>query len=141
MSDRDEVIATLDDYARAYCDKNIDALMKVFDSDNSISVIGTGADELCSGEQSIKQLFLRNFAEATATKFEWGWTDVVISNNHAVIALSLVIHLNTESGQISVPIRWSVALKKTDRWVWLHRHASTASGSQKKGKAYPDASE
>jgi len=137
MSVQDEVIATLDDYARAYCAKDIDALMGVFDPSDNISVIGTGEDELCAGSKAVKQLFLRNFAEATATKFEWGWSDVLICDGQALIALSLVIHLHAEGKNISVPIRWSIALKKTDRWVWIHRHASTAACSQEEGKAYP----
>ncbi|ODS04618.1 nuclear transport factor 2 family protein [Vibrio scophthalmi] len=141
MQELDEIISTLGDYAKAYCAKDIDALMLVFDSSDDISVIGTGEDELCSGTKSVKALFLRNFAEATATKFEWGWSDIVISDGYAVVSQCLTIHLNTGNGAISVPIRWSVVLKKTERWVWVHRHASIASDSQAKGQAYPSPSE
>ncbi|PKF50473.1 nuclear transport factor 2 family protein [Enterovibrio nigricans] len=137
MIDVNEIVATLDDYAKAYCAKDIDALMRVFHSDNAISVIGTGENELCSGIASVKKLFLRNFAEATATQFEWGWSDVIASNDHAVISQALTIHLETDDGLVLVPVRWSVVLKKTDRWVWLHRHASAAAGSQAEGRAYP----
>lgn len=140
MSQIDEVVTTLDDYARAYCAKDIDALMQVFDLSGQISVIGTGKDELCAGEDEVRQLFLRNFAEATVTKFEWLWSDVVIFNDQALIAQSLIIHLDTQQGQIEVPIRWSVVLKKTDRWLWLHRHASTPSEAQTEGSAYPSTS-
>lgn len=140
MSQTDEVVATLDNYARAYCAKDIDALMQVFDSSGQISAIGTGKDELCAGEDEVRQLFLRNFAEATATKFEWLWSDVVIFNDQALIAQSLIIHLDTQQGHVEVPVRWSVALRKTDRWLWLHRHASTPSGTQSEGSAYPSTS-
>ena len=40
----DAIIATLDDYANAYCAKDIDSLMRVFDDTGNISVIGTGED-------------------------------------------------------------------------------------------------
>ncbi|MGF1755776.1 nuclear transport factor 2 family protein [Vibrio makurazakiensis] len=138
MQELDEIVATLEDYAKAYCAKDIDALMLVFDSNENISVIGTGEDELCSGIQSVKKLFLRNFSEASATQFEWGWSDIVVSDKCAVVSQCLTIHLKTEQGAICVPIRWTVVLKKTDRWVWLHRHASTASSAQVKGQAYPE---
>ncbi|RJX75381.1 hypothetical protein DZ860_01490 [Vibrio sinensis] len=141
MQELDEIVATLEDYAKAYCAKDIDALMLVFDSMGDISVIGTGEDELCSGAKSVEALFLRNFAEATATKFEWGWSDIIVSDGCAVVSQCLTIHLNTKNGAISVPIRWSVVLKKRERWVWVHRHASIASGSQAKGQAYPSISE
>ncbi|CAM3273688.1 nuclear transport factor 2 family protein [Shewanella pealeana] len=137
MSDEEQIIATLEDYAKAYCAKDIDALMAVFDADDRISVIGTGQDELCVGRQAVKQLFLRNFNDATATQFQWDWSTVAISGNHALIGLTLIIKLTAEGELTSLPIRWTVALKKTDRWVWIHRHASTASNSQTKGKAYP----
>ncbi len=51
-------LATLNNYADAYCAKDIEALMRVFDVNGHISVIGTGEDELCSGAESVKQLFL-----------------------------------------------------------------------------------
>lgn len=137
MKDLDDIMATLNNYADAYCAKDIEALMRVFDVNCHISVIGTGEDELCSGAESVKQLFLRNFAEATAIRFEWGWSDTVISGDHAVVSQCLTIHVNAGGSFLSIPVRWSVMLKKTDRWVWLHRHASSAATSQGEGQAYP----
>ena len=87
------ILATLDDYANAYCAKDVASLMRVFDDSDNISVIGTGADELCIGRDAVKNLFLRNFSEATANKFEWDWVDTRISRNHAVISVTLTIHL------------------------------------------------
>ena len=70
MTEEQEIRSTLEDYAKAYCAKDIDSLMHVFEDCDDISVIGTGADELCVGRGSVKVLFLRNFAEATANEFE-----------------------------------------------------------------------
>jgi len=137
MTDEQEIKLTLEDYAKAYCAKDIDSLMHVFEDSDNISVIGTGADELCSGNSAVRELFNRNFAEATANKFEWLWSHIIISNNHAVIAISLVIHLEYQGSHLEIPIRWSVALKKTNRWVWLHRHASSPASNQDEGQAYP----
>jgi len=83
---KEAIISTLEDYVEAYCGKDIDSLMRVFDDTDNISVIGTGADELCVGRTAVKDLFLRNFGEATADKFEWGWVDTRISGNHAVVS-------------------------------------------------------
>ena len=63
---KESIILTLEDYAQAYCAKDIDSMMQVFDDTDNISVIGTGADELCVGGGQIRDLFLRNFEEATA---------------------------------------------------------------------------
>ena len=116
----------------------IDSLMRVFDDTDDISVIGTGADELCVGRDAVKEMFLRNFSQATANEFEWDWVDTRISNNHAVTCVTFIIHLEYKGNQLEIPLRWTVVLKnENDRWVWLHRHASTAASGQDDGQAYP----
>ena len=134
----DAILATLDEYARTYCAKDIDGLMAVFDDGDDVSVIGTGADELCMGRGQVRELFLRNFDEATANRFEWRWNHTCISNDHAIVAVKLVIHLELAEARFEVPVRWTVVLRHLDgRWVWLHRHASTAASGQGEGEAYP----
>jgi len=141
MSDEEAVLATLEEYAQAYCAKDADRLMALFDDGDDISLIGTGADELCAGRLQVKSVFVRNFAEATATKFEWHWKHVTVAGNCAVVAITLTIHLDTADGPIEVPIRWTVSLVQRDgQWRWLHRHASSAAGSQADGAAYPTGS-
>jgi len=116
---QETIKATLEDYATAYCAKDIDSLMHVFDDTDNISVIGTGMDELCVGRSAVKDLFLRNFSEATANKFEWDWVDIRLSGSQ-------------------VPLRWTVVVKNQNgRWVWIHRHASTPASTQEEGHAYP----
>lgn len=138
MQEEHHVMETLEDYAKAYCAKDIDALMNVFDSGERISLIGTGGDELCTGREAVKAVFLRNFRDATAKRFQWNWKDIIVVNRQAVVAVKLTIHLDINGTSLEVPVRWTVALKKdNDRWVWLHRHASSAATSQEEGSAYP----
>jgi hypothetical protein len=59
------VLETLNEYAVAYCAKDLDRLMAVFDDCEDISLIGTGADELCAGRSEVAAVFQRNFEEAT----------------------------------------------------------------------------
>lgn len=135
---RDAVLATLDDYARAYCAKDIDSMMSVFDDSDDISVIGTGAEELCSGTEEMRELFLRNFRDAQATRFEWHWVRTAVAEDSAVIAVTLTIDLEIDGAETQIPLRWTVALRRRDnRWVWIHRHASTSAASQDAGTAYP----
>lgn len=133
-----EILATLEEYASAYCAKDADRLMALFDDSEDISVIGTGADELCHGTDAIRALFLRNFSEATAKRFEWHWRKITIRGETGVVATTLTIHLDLGGQSVSVPLRWTVVVNKTgDHWLWLHRHASLAAGDQDDGKAYP----
>jgi len=128
---------TLEAYANAYCSKDIDAMMLVFDNSDNISVIGTGADEYCVGQEEVRELFLRNFKEATTHQFEWNWIDVRLSNNHAIVSVTLLIHLTYQNTSLKVPIRWTVVLKKENgRWLWIHRNASVAASNQDEGQAY-----
>ncbi|WP_255900200.1 nuclear transport factor 2 family protein [Vibrio campbellii] len=54
MQEQEDSTAILEDYAKAYCAKYIDALMSVFDPSGNISVIGTGEDELCIGQSFLR---------------------------------------------------------------------------------------
>lgn len=54
MTPERDLLATLDEYADAYCAKDIDRLMRLFDEGDDVSVIGTGEDELCSGRAEIR---------------------------------------------------------------------------------------
>jgi len=129
--------ATLEDYANAYCAKDLDALMQVFEDSDDICVIGTGGNEICEGREAVSALFLNNFDEATAHKFSWQWININQSANSAIVGAALTIHLEYQGEQLAIPIRWSIAMKKTNRWVWIHRHASSAATSQDDGQAYP----
>ncbi len=138
MSDETEILATLQIYADAYCAKDIDALMALFIDGDDITIIGTGADELCAGRANIRDLFANNFDEATATSFDWHWQKITQSGDAAIVATTLTINLILDGNIIAVPIRWTVGLVKQDRqWRWLHRHASSAAGGQSDGAAYP----
>ncbi len=138
MDDRDAVLATLEEYAAAYCTKDLKRLMAIFVDGEDISLIGTGADELCSGREAVASVFECNFRDATATQFEWQWKDIAIHGETAIVAITLNIHLIIEGESLVVPVRWTVSLVKSDaRWKWVHRHASAAAGSQEEGSAYP----
>jgi len=138
MTEQDLVLATLEEYAEAYCAKDLDRLMGIFVEGESISLIGTGSDELCAGREAIAAVFQRNFRDATATRFEWGWKSMVIHGNSATVAIALNIHLKIEDEALVVPVRWTVSLVMTEvGWKWVHRHASAAAGSQDEGTAYP----
>ena len=138
MTDEEAILATLEEYSAAYCAKDVDRLMAIFADGDDISLIGTGADELCSGRDQVRTVFERNFAEATALNFRWFWKHLTITDTSAAVAINLIIDLKTDSGILEIPIRWTVALVKNNgRWLWVHRHASAAAGSQDKGTAYP----
>ena len=138
MTEEQLVFATLDEYADAYCAKDLSRLMAIFVDGDAISLIGTGGDELCSGRSTVSSVFERNFRDATATKFEWGWKDVAVHGEAATVAIALVIHLIVEDEAVKVPVRWTVSLVRTPQgWKWVHRHASVAASTQEEGNAYP----
>ncbi len=140
MTDQDLVLATLEEYAEAYCAKDLDRLMSIFVDGEAVSLIGTGSDEFCSGNRAVAAVFERNFRDATATRFAWGRQDIAIHGNSATVATEVDIHLKIEGEEIVVPVRWTVSLVLTATgWKWVHRHASAAASSQEIGAAYPAA--
>jgi len=138
MSNVDQIMATLEEYAAAYCDKDLARLMAIFVDGEDISLIGTGADELCSGRAAVEAVFSRNFADATASQFEWTWKDIAIHGPLGTAAVTLNIHLEANGQKHVLPVRWTVSLVYADdRWRWVHRHASAAASGQNEGAAYP----
>lgn len=138
MTEADTIFATLDEYADAYCAKDLERLMAIFVKGEGISLIGTGADELCSGRAQVAGVFERNFRDATAKQFAWKWKDIAVHGSAATVAVTLDIHLELDGENLTVPIRWTVSLVKVgEDWKWVHRHASAAAGSQDEGRAYP----
>lgn len=138
MTDQDQIRATLEEYAEAYCAKDTARLMAIFVDGEAISLIGTGADELCVGRAAVAAVFDRNFHDATATRFEWHWQDIAIHGDAATVATTVSIHLEIDGEKVVVPVRWTVSLVNTQQgWKWVHRHASSAAGAQKDGAAYP----
>ena len=111
MTAESNILTTLDVYAESYCNKDLDGLMSLFDKGDDISVIGTGADELCFGRDQIEDLFKRNFAEATAEKFEWHWTKTTVREDTGVVATTLTIHLDIGGDKLTAPLRWTVSLR------------------------------
>jgi len=144
MNDRDAVLETLEDYATAYCAKDVDALMRVFDDSDEITLIGTGSSEnLRVGKEEVKDVFVRNFRDATAKEFIYGQKHIYINENAAVVSIVLTLKLEIDGDAVSVPLRWTVSLikqnadKPNGRWVWVHRHASTPAAGQNDDSAYP----
>lgn len=52
--------------------------MALFVDGDAISLIGTGGDEFCSGRSAVSSVLARNFRDAMATLFEWGWKDIAV---------------------------------------------------------------
>jgi ketosteroid isomerase-like protein len=138
MTDHNDILATFEEHAAAYCAKDLPRLMALFDAESDISLIGTGADELCDTRAAVEGVYSRNIRDATAKQFEWHWRHVTQTGDAAVVAATLTIHIEIEGETLKVPVRWSVGLVKRDsEWKWTHRHASSAAGAQKDGAAYP----
>lgn len=57
----------------------------------------TGADEFCERRSEIEAVLLRNFSEATVTRFQWSRKHVTVCGGFAVVAITLTIHLNTHN--------------------------------------------
>jgi ketosteroid isomerase-like protein len=63
---------------------------------------------------------------------------MIITEYQAIVAITLTIHLEVDGNRVEVPVRWTVVMRReSDRWVWLHRHASSAASDQAEGQAYP----
>jgi predicted mannosyl-3-phosphoglycerate phosphatase (HAD superfamily) len=58
MTDEEAVLATLEEYSEAYCSKDVDRLMTLFDDGDNISLIGIvmyGRPRCCKGKTDLNR--------------------------------------------------------------------------------------
>lgn len=129
---------TLRDYAAAYAAADLDAMMGLFTTANTLGGIGTGEDEYLFGHEATRALFERNFAGAVDVQISWGKRHIEVLTDAAWIQAKAEVS-GVEGGKpFSVPLRWSIVLvKEGGSWKWSHRHVSVAAGGQDEGTAYP----
>jgi len=133
-----EVMEMLNRYARAYSNKDIEAMMSLFSPDDDFVAIGTGKDEWIQGPDQLKKGFERDFSQAD--NIELSFEKITISNAGRISWLSAFMIMNAEisGGDAILCGRLSMVLEKRhDQWFITHIHFSIPAIEQHEGYSYP----
>jgi ketosteroid isomerase-like protein len=120
-----EIHSVLDRFREGYGNKNIDALLSLFDSDPNVLVIGTGEDEKRSGLAEIKIQFERDFCQSDQLTVEF--KNVSVSQQQSVcwIAADTHVYFNAEGRAMHVSLRFTAVLTRhDDEWRFVQTHFS-----------------
>jgi len=120
-----EIQSVLDKFCEGYGNKDIDALLSLFDSDPDVLVIGTGEDEKRTGLEEIRIQFERDFrlSERLTVDFE----NVAISQQDSVcwVAGDTNVYFIAEAKAMHVCLRFTAVLTQRDgKWLFVQTHFS-----------------
>jgi len=130
-----EIQSVLDKFCEGYANKDIDALLDLFDSDPDVLVIGTGEDEKRTGLDEIKIQFERDFCQSERLTVDF--ENVTISQQDSVcwVAGDTNVYFTTEAKAMHVFLRFTAVLTQRDgKWLFVQTHFSFPfSGSSEQG--------
>jgi ketosteroid isomerase-like protein len=133
-----EIMDMLNRYAKAYEDKDIEAMLGLFINDPDLVAIGTGKDEWVRGYQELENGFKRDFSQAD--NIDVGFEKITISNAGKVSWVSSLMTMNAEVSGEEVLLcgRLTLILEKIENnWLFTHLHFSLPAIEQEEGYSYP----
>lgn len=125
-------------YVKAYRDKDVAGMIKLFVEDEDLVVIGTGEDEWIRGSKQLRKGFKRDMDQAD--DIEVTFRDVTISNAGKVAWASCHMNFlaNVEGEEVFLPGRLSAVFEeKNGEWLFCHAHYSLPAMEQEEGSAWP----
>ena len=135
----EEVIATMQQYATAYKNRDIRALSAVFSPD--ISGFGSGPDEIIGDHRDFIRQIRRDMSQATILSVEFterkifGEGRVAWATSKSAITFSI-----NGTGKQTLYGRSTMVLRNTgSRWVIAQLHFSLPFGGQAAGQSFPGA--
>lgn len=134
-----EVMGMLKSYAKAYADKDIDAMMDLFSNDPHIVAIGTGTDEWVHGPDELKEGFKRDFSQADNIQVKFEKVTIQSVGNVAWLSALMNMYAIISGKEVLLSGRLSMVLeKKENKWLFRHLHFSLPANEQEVGHSFPE---
>jgi len=134
-----DVMDMLKKYAKAYADKDIDAMMNLFLDDPDIVAIGTGTDEWVHGPDELKKGFERDFSQADNIQVKFENVTVQSAGNVAWLSAVMNMYAVISGKEAVLSGRLSMVLEnKKNKWLFRHLHFSLPADGQEGGSSFPE---
>jgi ketosteroid isomerase-like protein len=136
---KNEVMEVLDNYAKAYRDKNLQGILELFIDDDDLVVIGTGYDEWITGKIGLSSGFSRDMEQADSINVNFRNITISAAGNVSWLSGHMNMGAVVNSQEIFLPGRLSAVLeKRNDKWLFAHLHYSLPAAEQEEGEAWPE---
>jgi ketosteroid isomerase-like protein len=133
------VFDLLEKYAKAYLDKDLDGILKLFTDREDLVLIGTGYDEWIKGYENLQSGLERDFKQADNINIKFKNVTISSADNVAWLSAHMNMEAQVEGQDVYLPGRLSaVVLKIDEKWLFTQLHYSLPASEQEEGKAWPD---
>jgi ketosteroid isomerase-like protein len=120
-----EVMTTLNRFVKAYQDKNLGGILKLFAPDPDVAFYGNGEDEKSIGIAGIREQAEHDWSQATSVSLEIKWSLVSAAGSVAWLAADIEIHAGVEGMEMRLPARLTAVLeKRAGEWLFMQWHSS-----------------
>ncbi|MDO8870057.1 MAG: nuclear transport factor 2 family protein [Methanobacteriaceae archaeon] len=136
---KSEILDLMNEYKKAYAEKNINSIIKIIPEDDDMIFVGSGQDEWVQGFEEIKKGFERDFEQADSINIEFSKIPVFGNGNVAWTTTTMNMEIKINGNDLNLNGRLSVVFeKRNDNWLIVQLHYSMAVVEQKTGQSYPN---
>ena len=120
-----EVMTTLNRFIKAYQDKDLAGILKLFAPDPDVVFYGNGEDEKSIGIVGIREQAEHDWSQSSAVSLEIKWSSVSSAGAVAWLAADIEIHAGVGGIEMRLPARLTAILeKRVGEWLFMQWHAS-----------------
>jgi ketosteroid isomerase-like protein len=120
-----EVMTTLNRFIKAYQDKDLAGILKLFAPDPDVVFYGNGEDEKSIGIVGIREQAEHDWSQSSAVSLEIKWSSVSSAGAVAWLAADIEIHAGVGGIEMRLPARLTAILeKRAGEWLFMQWHAS-----------------
>jgi ketosteroid isomerase-like protein len=120
-----EVMTTLNRFIKAYQDKDLAGILKLFAPDPDVVFYGNGEDEKSIGIVGIREQAEHDWSQSAAVSLEIKWSSVSSAGAVAWLAADIEIHAGVGGIEMRLPARLTALLeKRAGEWLFMQWHAS-----------------
>ena len=120
-----EVMTTLNRFIKAYQDKDLAGILKLFAPDPDVVFYGNGEDEKSIGIVGIREQAEHDWSQSAAVSLEIKWSSVSSAGAVAWLAADIEIHAGVGGIEMRLPARLTAVLeKRAGEWFFMQWHAS-----------------
>ncbi len=120
-----EVMTALNGFLKAYHDKDLPGILKLFAPDPDVVFYGNGEDEKSVGVAGIREQAEHDSSQSAAVSLRITWSSVSSAGAVAWLAADIEIRAEVQGMEMILPARLTAVLeKRAEEWFFMQWHAS-----------------
>lgn len=120
-----DVMAVLGRFLKAYNEKNLDGILRLFASDPDVVFYGNGENEKSMGIDGIREQAEHDWSQSASVSLEIQWSSVSSAGFVAWAAADIMIYAEVGGMEMTMPARLTAVLeKRNNEWLFVQWHTS-----------------